>query len=169
MTHCLCVAWQTFICISWCCSVTQLCLTLCDSLDCSMSGFPIRHYLSEFAQFMSIESVMPSNHLILCHPLLLLPSIFLSIKIFSNQSALHIKVCGQSIGASASASVLPVNIQGWFPLGLTGLISFLFKGHFSPCELSSSPFQLQTRIPFSFPQDDIQASTACLFLTFSCP
>ena len=58
-----------------------------------------------------------------CCPLLLLPSIFPSIKVFSNESALHI-----STGASASASVLPMNIQGWFPLGLTGLISLLSKG-----------------------------------------
>ena len=74
----------------------------------------------------SIESVMPSNHLILCHPLLLLPSIFPSIRVFSNQSALCIR--WPKIGTSASASVLPMNIQGWFPLGLTGLISLLSKG-----------------------------------------
>ena len=75
---------------------------------------------------ISIELVMPSNQLIFCHPLLFLPSVFPSIRVFSNESALCIS--GQSIGASASASVLPMNIQGWFPLGLTGLISLLFKG-----------------------------------------
>ena len=70
-------------------------------------------------RLMSIESVMPSSHLILCHPLLLLPSIFSSIRVFPMSwiFASH----GQSIGASAS--VLTVNIQVWFPLGLTGLIS----------------------------------------------
>ena len=57
----------------------------------------------------SIESVMPSNHLILCHPLLFPPSIFSSIRVFSNESALHIR--WPSIGVSASASVLPMNIQ----------------------------------------------------------
>ena len=77
-------------------------------------------------KLMSIESVMPSNHLILCCPLLLLPSIFPRIRVFSNESVLHIG--GQSIGASGSASVLPVSIQGWFPLGLTGLISLQSKG-----------------------------------------
>ena len=77
-------------------------------------------------QLMSIESAMPSNHLILCRPLLLLPSIFPSIRVFSNESVLHIS--GQSTGASASASVPPTNIQGWFPLGLTGLISLQSKG-----------------------------------------
>ena len=75
---------------------------------------------------MSIELVMPSTHLFLCRPLLLLPSIFLSIRVFSNE-----KLCasgGQSIGVSASASVLPMNIQDWFLLGLTGWISLQSKG-----------------------------------------
>ena len=75
---------------------------------------------------MSIESVMPSNHLILCHPLLLLHSIFPRIKVFSSES--FFTSGGQSIGASASASVLPVNILDLFPLRLTGLISLLSKG-----------------------------------------
>ena len=73
-----------------------------------------------------IESVRLSNHVILCHPLLLLPSIFPSIRIFFNELSLHIG--GQSIGASASASVLSLNIQGWFPLRLTDWISLQFKG-----------------------------------------
>ena len=71
---------------------------------------------------MSIELVMPSNHLILYHPLLFLPSIFPSIRVFP-MSQFFIS-SGQSIGSSASASVLPMNIQDWFPLGLTGLIFF---------------------------------------------
>ena len=68
-------------------------------------------------KFMSIDSVMLSNHLILHHPLLLLPSVFPSIRVFSRESVLRIR--WQSIGASASASVLPMNIQGCFPLGVT--------------------------------------------------
>ena len=75
---------------------------------------------------LSTELVMPSNHLILCCPLILLSSIFLSIRVFSNESALRIR--WPSIGASVSASVLPMNIQDWFPLGLTGLIFLLSKG-----------------------------------------
>ena len=71
-------------------SVAQSCPTLCDPMDCSTPGLPVDHQLPEFTQLMSIESVMPSNHLILCHPLLL-PSIFPSIKVFSNESALHIR------------------------------------------------------------------------------
>ena len=72
-------------------------------------------------ELISIELVMPSNHLIPHCPLFLLPSIFPSIRLFSTESALHI--CGQSIGASALASVLPMNIQGLFPVRVTGWIS----------------------------------------------
>ena len=75
---------------------------------------------------MSIELVMPSNHLILCRPLLLLPSIFPSIRIFSNESVLHVR--WQNIGVSASASVLPMNIQDLFSLGWTSWISLQSKG-----------------------------------------
>ena len=75
---------------------------------------------------MSIESVMPSSNLILCRHLLLLLSIFPSIRVFTNESVLCIR--GQSIGASASASVLSMNSQDWFLLGLPGLISLQSKG-----------------------------------------
>ena len=71
-----------------------------------------------FFRFISTELVMLSNHLILCWPLILLPSVFPSIKVFSNE--LLCVSGGQSFGASAS--VLPKNVQGWFPLRLTGLI-----------------------------------------------
>ena len=75
---------------------------------------------------MSVESVMPSNHLILYHPLLLLPSIFPSIRVFSIESALRIR--WQNIGVSTSTSVLPMNTQDWSPLGWTGSISLQSKG-----------------------------------------
>ena len=79
-----------------------------------------------YSNSWSIESVMPSNHLILCHPLLLLPSICPSIRVFTNE---QLFASGdQSIGVSASASVLPMNIQDWFPLGWPGLISLQSKG-----------------------------------------
>ena len=77
-------------------------------------------------KLMSIESLMPSNHLIFYRRLLLLASIFPSIKVFSKESVLHIR--WPRIGVSALASVLPMNIQDWFPLGLTDLISLQFKG-----------------------------------------
>ena len=76
-------------------------------------------------RIISIESVMPSNHLILCYPLLFLPLIFLSIRVFSEESVLHIR--WPKYQASSSSSVLPMNIQDWFPLGLTGLISLQSK------------------------------------------
>ena len=59
-------------------------------MNCSMPGLPVHHQLPEFTQLMSFESVMPSDHLILCRPLLLLPSIFPTIRVFSNESARHI-------------------------------------------------------------------------------
>ena len=77
-------------------------------------------------KLMSIESVMPSNHLTLCHPLCLLHSIFPSIRSF--QMSQFFTSGGQSIGVSASAVVLPMNIHDWFPLGWTGWISLLSKG-----------------------------------------
>ena len=76
-------------------------------------------------KLMSFELVMLFNHLILCHPLLLLPSILPSIRVF--QMSQFFASDGQNIGASASASVLSINIQNWLPSGLTGVISFLFK------------------------------------------
>ena len=77
-------------------------------------------------KLMSIESVMASNHLILCCPLLLLPSIFPQIRVFSNVSSSH--QVAKVLGVSASTSVLPMNIQDQFPLGWTGWISLQFKG-----------------------------------------
>ena len=78
-------------------------------------------------KLVSIESVIPSNHLILCHPFLLLPSVFLSTRVSLPMSQFFASG-GQNIGVSASASVLPMNAQDWFPLGWTGWISFLSKG-----------------------------------------
>ena len=89
----------------------------------------------------SIESVTPSNHLILYHPLLLLPSIFPSIKIFSSESALHIR--WPSIGVSVSESIVSMNVQDLFPLRLTGLIPLQSKGLsrlFSSTTVQKHPF-----------------------------
>ena len=77
-------------------------------------------------KLMSIESVMTSNHLIFCHPLLLTPSIFPSIRVFSMSQ--FFTLGGHSIGVLTLASVLPINIHSWFSLGLTGLISLQSKG-----------------------------------------
>ena len=77
-------AWWTTLQSS---SITQLYLTLCDPMDCSSSGLPVHHW--SLFKLMSIELVRPSNHLIFCHPLLLLPSIFSSIRVFSNEVTSH--------------------------------------------------------------------------------
>ena len=68
-------------------SVIQSVPTLCDPMDYSMPGFPVHHQLLELTQIHILESVMPSNRLILCHPLFLLPSVFPSIRVFSTESA----------------------------------------------------------------------------------
>ena len=90
-------------------------------------GLPVHHQSQSLLKLMSTKSVMPSNHLILCCPLLPLSSSFPSIRIFSNESVLHIR-WPKYWRASASASVLPMNIQDWFPLGWTGWISLQSKG-----------------------------------------
>ena len=125
-------------------SVAQSCPTLCNpisslpSLNCvRLFGTPWtaarRASLSitnsqSPPKPMSIESVIPSNHLILCCPLFLLPSIFPSIRVFSNESAHGIRWPKYWSFTWTSASVLPMNIQDWFPLGLTGWISLQSKG-----------------------------------------
>ena len=81
-------AYQEWFVIS---SVQSLSLTLCNPMDCSIPGLPVHHQLQSLLKLMSMESVMPPNHLILCCPLLL-PSIFPSIRVFSNESALRIMV-----------------------------------------------------------------------------
>ena len=90
-------------------SVAQSRLTLCDPMDYSTPGVPVHRQLLELTKLMSIKSVMPSNHLILCRPLLLPPSVFPSIRVFSSESVLRIR--WPKYGVSASASVLEMNIQ----------------------------------------------------------
>ena len=104
-------------------SVAQSCPALCDPMNHSTPGLLSITNSRSSPKPMSIESVMPSTHLILCHPLLL-PSILPNVRVFP-MSQLFASG-GQSIGASAS--VLPMNIQGLFPLGWAGLISLLSKG-----------------------------------------
>ena len=72
-------------------SVAQSYLTLCDPMNHSTPGLPVHHQLLEFTQIMSIELVMPSSHLILCRPVLLLPPVPPSIRVFSNESTLHMR------------------------------------------------------------------------------
>ena len=103
-----------------CCSVTQYCLNFCNPIDFSMPGFPVLHRLPELAQthiHWVGDAMQPS-----CPPVFSLSQ----SRVFPNESALCIK--WSSIGTSTSASLLPMNSQGWFPLGLTGLISLQSKG-----------------------------------------
>jgi len=100
-------------------SVAQSYLTVCEPMNYSMLGFPVHYKLLEYAQthvHWVSDAFQPS---VIYHPIFPLPSIFYSIRVFSNGSPLHIRC--KSIGASAS-SVLPMNIQDWFPSGLAGLI-----------------------------------------------
>ena len=89
------------------------------------AGFPVHHQLPELGQ-THVHWVSDTIHLILCHPLLLLPSVFPSSR--SLLMSQFFASGGQNIGVSASTSVLPMNIQDWFPLGLTGWISLQSKG-----------------------------------------
>ena len=97
---------------------------LCDPMNRSMPGLPVHHQLPKSTQ-THVHRVGDAI-LILCRPLFLLPSIFPSIRVFSNESALCIR--WPNIGVSASTSVLPMNTQDWSPLGWTGWISLQSKG-----------------------------------------
>ena len=103
-------------------SVSQSCPTLCDPMDCSTSGFPVHHQLLEYTRVHDV--IQPSDSLLSPSP----PALNLSQlqHLFKWVSSLHPD--GQSIGASASASVLPMNIQDWFPWGFTDWISLQSKG-----------------------------------------
>ena len=95
-------------------SVTQSCLTLCDPMNCSTPGLPSITNSRSLPKPMSIESVMPYNHLILCCPLLLLPSIFPSIKVFSKESVLCIrwpKYSSFTLKGRALGLIIPVNVD----------------------------------------------------------
>ena len=121
---CIMAFWVQLISFSSCCLVAKLCSTLCYPMDCNMPGFPIHHQHPEFAQIHVhwVSDAIQQSHR--CS-LLFLPSVFPSIRVFSNE--LVFASGGQSFGASSSALVLPINIQDWFPLGLTGLISLRSK------------------------------------------
>ena len=104
------------------CSLAQSCQTPCDLMDCST---PVLRF-PEFAQIHVRWVMMPSSHLIICHQLLVLPSIF-SRSGYCSMSQIFAS-SAQSIGASASASLLSMDIQGWFPLALIDLMSLQSKG-----------------------------------------
>ena len=106
-------------------SSVQSCMTLCKLMDCACQASLSFTISQSLLKLMSFELVMPSNHLILCCPLLL-PSIFPSITVFSIELTLCIR--WSKYWSLFSASALPMNIQGWFPLILTGSNSLQSKG-----------------------------------------
>ena len=130
-----------------CCSVTQSCLTLCDPMDISTPGFPVCHYLLEFAQTYA-------QHLILCCPLLLLPSIFPSIRVFSNDLALSIRwpeYWSFSIHPSNEYSGLIFFRIDWFDLlAVQGTLKSLLQHHSSKTSvhLHSAFFMVQLSHPY---------------------
>ena len=151
------VLWgQKFLFLFCCCSLMYLkhlfvavqslsCPTLCSFMDYSTPGLPVLHYLPEFVQIHVHWISDVSNHFILCHHHLF--SFFLRSFPASGSfpSSQFFTSGGQRIGASASASVLPMSILGWFPSQLTGLISLLSKESSSPPQfksISSSPLSL---------------------------
>ena len=117
------IALPNFCCC--CYSVTQSCPTLCDPWTATPQASLSFTISRSLLKFMSIESTMPSSHLILCLPILLLPLIFHSIRVFSNESTVCIR--WPKYWSFSFSTVLPMKNQGWFPLGLTGLISLLSK------------------------------------------
>ena len=107
-------------------SVPKSYLTLCNPMDCTTPGFPVLHSLLSLLKLMSIESVMPSNHLILWCPLLG-PSVFPSIRVFSNESVLHIRWPNYwsfsfSISPSSEYSGLISFRIDWFDLAVQGTL-----------------------------------------------
>ena len=121
-------------------SVAQSCPALCNPMDCSMPGLPVHHQLLGLLRLMSIESVMPSNHLILCRPLLL-PSIFPSIRVFSHESALHIRwpkywSFSFSISSSHEYSGLISFRMDWLDLlAVQGTLKSLLQHHSSKASI----------------------------------
>ena len=132
-------------------SVAQLCPTLCDTMNCNMPGLPESQSL---LKLMSIELVMPSNYLILCHPLLLLPSIFPSIRIFPNESVLCIrwpKYWSFSFSDSNEHSGLISFRTDWFDLlAVQGTLKSLLWHHISKASIvwCSAFFMVQLSHPY---------------------
>ena len=128
-------------------------------MDCSMPGFPVIHHLQGLLKLMSIELVMPSTHLILYHLLLLLPSIFPSIRVFSNESALCIRwpkywSFSFSISPSNEYSGLISFTIGWFDLlAVQGTLKSLLQHHSSKA-LNSSVLSLLYSITLISLHDD---------------
>ena len=141
-------------------SIAQSCTTLCDSMDCSSPGFPVHHKLPELAQ-THVHRIMPSNRLILCHPLLL-SSVFPSIKIFSNESVLHIR--WPKYWSFCSSITLPNEYSEWISfridrlhLAVQGTLKSLLQHHSSKASIlrCSAFFIVQLSYPYLTPRKSI--------------
>ena len=138
-------------------SVAQSCPTLCDPMDCSTPGFPVHHQLSELAQTHVHRIGEPSNHLILCHPLLLLLSMFPSIRVFSNESVFCIRWpkywnFSFSISPSNEYSGLISFRFDWFDLlAVQGILKNLLQHHSSKASIlqHSAFFVVQLSHPYN--------------------
>ena len=136
-------------------SVTQSCPTLCDLMNCSRPGLPVHHQLQD-QHPMSIESVMPSSHLILCRPLLLLPLIPLSIRVFSNESTLRMRwpkywSCSFSIIPSKEIPGLISFRMDWLDLlAVQGTLKSLLQHHSAKASIlqCSAFFTVQLSHPY---------------------
>ena len=125
-------------------------------MDCRTPGFPVHHRSQSLLKLVSIESVMPSNHLILCSPLLLLPSIFPSIRVFSSESVLHIRwpkdwSFSFNINPSNEYSGLISFMMDWLDLlAVQGTLKSLFQNHSSKASIlrRSAFFIVQLSHPY---------------------
>ena len=137
-------------------SVTQSCPTLWDTMDCSTPDLPVHHQLPSLLKLMSIDSMMPSNHLILHHLLLLLPSIFPSTRVFSNELVLHItcpKYWSFSFSISLSneySGLIYFRIDLLDLLAVQGTLKSLFQHHTSKASIfrCSAFFMVQLSHPY---------------------
>ena len=120
------------VCCCCHCSVAQLFLTLCDPMDCRMQGLPVHHHLLELSQIMSIELVMPSKPLILCCPLLLLPSIFPSIRVFSNE---HQMAKVLELHSKEYSGLISFRIDWFDLLAVQGTLKSLLQHHSSKASI----------------------------------
>ena len=149
-------------------SVAQSCPTLCNPMNHSTPGLPVHYQLPEFIKLVSIESVMPSSHLILCRPILLLPSIPPSIRVFSNESTLHMRwpkywSFSFSISPSNEYSGLISFRMDWLDLlAVYGTLKSLLQHHNSKASIlqRSAFFTVQ----FSHPYMTTGKTIACSFL-----
>ena len=147
-------------------SVTQLCPTLCDPMDCSTPGFPVHRQLPELAQTLIHQVSMPSNHFILCHPCLLLPSIFPSVRVFSSESVLAIRWPKYwsftfSISLSSEYSGLISFRMDWLDLLVVqGTLESLLQHHSSKALIlrCSAFFMIQLSHPYRTTGKDIALS-----------